>query len=274
MKVKKLLTLTATAILSLTLVACSTDNKSEEEKTSSSDKVITVGATANPHAEILNSAVKPLLEKEGYTLNVKVFNDYVLPNKALSEKSLDANFYQHIPYLEEYNKKNNDNLAYTVKVHLEPMGVYSEKVKSISELKDGAIVAVPNDPTNESRALKLLAKEGLIKVNDKEILTAKDITENKKNIEVKEMGAEQLPTTLKDVDLAVINSNYALQAKLNPTKDSIAIESKDSPYSNIIAVREDDKDSEKIKALDKAMTSPEVKKFIEEKYDGAIIPSF
>ena len=222
----------------------------------------------------MNEVVKPILEKEGYKLDVKVFNDYVLPNKGLTEKSLDANYFQHVPYLDEYNAKNKTDIVYTAKVHLEPMGVYSNSLKKVSDAKDGATVAVPNDATNESRALKLLAREGLIKVADKDLLTKNDITENPKNIEIKELAAEQLPTALKDVDLAVINSNYALEAKLNPTKDSIAIESTDSPYANILAVRKGDESSEKIKALTKALTSPEVKKYIEEKYNGAIIPSF
>lgn len=272
MKLKKVLILAAIAALSFTLVACG-GNK-DAGKSAGDDKTIVVGATPNPHAEILNEVVKPLLEKDGYKLEVKVFNDYVLPNKGLTEKSLDANFYQHSPYLDEYNKKNNTDLTYTVKVHLEPMGVYSDKVKNVNDVKEGALVAVPNDPTNESRALKLLAKEGLIKVADKEILTKNDITENPKKIVVKELAAEQLPTALKDVDLDVINSNYALEAKLNPLSDSIAIEAKDSPYSNILAVRSDNKEDEKIKALSKALTSPEVKKYIEDNYKGAIIPSF
>ena len=273
MKAKKFLTLTAVAVLSVGLVACGA-KKDSKEASGADDKTITVGATANPHAEILNNVVKPLLEKEGYTLNVKVFNDYILPNTALNDKSLDANFFQHVPYLEEFNKKNNTDLDYTVKVHLEPMGVYSKKVKSLSEVADKALVGVPNDPTNESRALKILAKEGLIKVADKELLTKNDITENTKNIEIKEIAAEQLPASLPDLDIAVINSNYALEAKLNPTKDSIALESTDSPYANIIAVRKDTKDSEKIKALDKAVNSPEVKKYIEDTYKGAIVPAF
>ncbi len=274
MKLKKLLTLAAVATVAFSLAACSSSKDKAENAKPDEAKVINIGASPNPHGEILTNVVKPLLEKEGYTLNVKLFNDYVLPNRALTDKSLDANFFQHVPYLDEYNKKNNTKIAYTVKVHLEPMGVYSDKVKSLKDVKEGAIVAVPNDPTNESRALKILAREGLIKVADKELLTKNDVTENPKKIEIKELAAEQLPTSLKDVSIAVINSNYALQAKLNPSKDAIAIEAKDSPYSNIIAVREEDKNSDKIKALDKAITSPEVKKYIEEKYKGAIIPSF
>lgn len=272
MKAKKLLSLAAIAVLSIGLVACGA--KKEAGKTGGDDKTILVGATANPHAEILNKVVKPLLEKDGYTLNVKVFNDYVLPNTALNDNSLDANYFQHEPYLKEFNSKNKTDLTYTVKVHLEPMGGYSKKIKKIAELKDNAIVGVPNDPTNESRALQLLAKEGLIKVADKELLTKNDITENKKNLVIKEIVAEQLPASLPDLDLAFINSNYALEAKLNPTKDSLIIESGDSPYSNLIAVKKENKDAEKIKALSKAVTSPEVKKFIEETYKGAIVPSF
>lgn len=277
MKAKKILSLAAVAVLSLGLVACgakSGDNSSTS-KSSSDEKVINIGATPSPHAEVLNEVVKPLLEKEGYTVNVKVFNDYVLPNKALNEGTLDANYFQHVPYLEEFNAQNNTKLTYTVKVHIEPMGVYSDKVKKVSDVKDGGIVAVPNDPTNESRALKILEKEGLIKLaTGKELLNKNDIVENPKNLEIKELAAEQLPSALKDVDLDVINANYALQAKLNPAKDSIALESADSPYANIIAIKPENKDSEKIKALNKAVTSPEVKKFIEEKYNGAVIPSF
>lgn len=269
MKVKKILALASVAILSLTLAACGANKEKAGD-----DKTIVVGASANPHAEILNNVVKPLLEKEGYKLDVKVFNDYVLPNKALSEKSLDANYFQHEPYLKEYNKKNKTDLVYTVKVHLEPMGIYSDKIKNLKDVKEGAVVAVPNDPTNESRALKLLAKEGLIKVADKELLTKNDIIENPKKLEIKELVAEQLPTALKDVDLDVINSNYALQAKLNPAKDALASESKDSPYSNLIVVRPDNKDSEKIKALSRIITSPEVKEYIENNFNGSIAPSF
>lgn len=272
MKAKKLLSLALVAVLSVGLVACGA--KKDSGKSQGDDKTIVVGATANPHAEILNKVVKPLLEKDGYKLEVKVFNDYVLPNTALLDNSLDANYYQHVPYLEEFNSKNKTDLTYTVKVHLEPMGAYSKKITKIADLKDKALIGVPNDPTNESRALQLLAKEGLIKVADKKLLTKNDITENKKNIVIKEIGAEQLPASLPDLDLAVINSNYAIEAKLNPTKDSIAIESSDSPYANIIAVKKENKDSEKIKALSKAVTSPEVKKFIEDTYKGAIVATF
>lgn len=275
MKAKKILTGVLIGFLTLGLVACGQKGGGNEEKKSAGDdKTIVVGATPNPHAEILQEAVKPLLEKEGYKLDVKIFNDYVLPNEGLNEGSLDANYFQHIPYLEETVKAKGYKLTYTAKVHIEPMAIYSEKIKDIKDVKDGATVTIPNDPTNGARAIKLLEKAGLIKVKDVELPTVNDITENSKNLNVKEMDAPQLPTTLKDVDLSVINSNFALEAKLNPLKDSLFIEDKDSPYANIIAVREDNKDTDKIKALSKAVNSPEVKKYIEEKYKGAIIPTF
>ncbi len=275
MKAKKLLTGVLIGVLTLGLVACGQKGGGNEEKKSAGDdKTIVVGATPNPHAEILQEAVKPLLEKEGYKLDVKIFNDYVLPNEGLNEGSLDANYFQHIPYLEETVKAKGYKLTYTSKVHIEPMAIYSEKIKDIKDVKDGATVTIPNDPTNGARAIKLLEKAGLIKAKDVELPTVNDITENSKNLNIKEMDAPQLPTTLKDVDLSVINSNFALEAKLNPLKDSLFIEDKDSPYANIIAVREDNKDTDKIKALSKAVNSPEVKKYIEEKYKGAIIPTF
>lgn len=276
MKIKKFLTLTLSVLVTASMIGCSANKDEEKEGTktaSKEDKVITIGATANPHAEILEE-VKPLLKEKGYDLNIKVFNDYVLPNTALEEGSLDANFFQHIPYLEETVKEKGYKLTHTAKVHIEPMGFYSDKLNDIKDITDGATIAVPNDPTNGARALKLLADNGVIKVKDAELITKNDITENPKNIKIKEMNAEQLPTVLKDVDGAVINTNYALNAKLNPLKDALALESKDSPYANILACREDNKDSEKIKVLSEALNSKEIKTFIEEKYQGSIIPAF
>lgn len=267
MKLKKLLGLTLVGVISASLfVGCS--KVSGEE-----DKTIKVGASPAPHAEILEVA-KPLLEEKGYKLEVVEFDDYVLPNTSLSEGELDANFFQHIPYLEEMNKEKDLKLTYTSKVHIEPMGVYSEKFDSLDDLKDGAKISVPNDATNEARALQLLAKNGVIEVADKELITAKDITKNPKNIEIVEVDAAQVPSTLQDVDFAVINTNFALNVNLNPTKDAIVIEASDSPYANILACREDNKDSEKIKALTEALTSDKVKSFIEEKYEGSIVPTF
>ena len=266
MKLKKLLSLTLAGVISASLlVGCS--NQSGEDKT------IKVGASTTPHAEILEVA-KPLLEKQGYSLEVVEFDDYVLPNTSLAEGDLDANYFQHIPYLEQMNSEKYLKLTYTAKVHIEPMGIYSEKHDSLDDLAEGAKIAVPNDATNEARALQLLAKNGIIEVADKELITAKDITKNPKNVEIVEVDAASVPSSLADVDFAVINTNYALNVNLNPTKDALAIESSDSPYVNILACREDNKDSEKVKALTEALNSKEVKSFIEEKYDGSIVPTF
>ena len=266
MKLKKLLGLTLSTVISASLfVGCS--------QTSEEDKTIKVGASPTPHAEILE-VVKPLLEEKGYKLEIVEFDDYVLPNTSLAEGELDANYFQHIPYLEETNKEKDLNLTYTAKVHIEPMGIYTEKHDSLDNIEEGAKIAVPNDATNEARALQLLADNGIIEVADKELITAKDITSNPKNIEIVEVDAAQVPSTLPDVDFAVINTNFALNAGLNPTKDALAIESNDSPYANILACREDNKDSDKIKALTEALTSDEVKTFIEEKYEGSIVPTF
>jgi D-methionine transport system substrate-binding protein len=236
-------------------------------------KVIKVGATPVPHAEILEQ-VKPILEKEGYTLEIVEFKDYVTPNTALSEGQIDANFFQHVPYLKKTIAEKKYDLDYTVKVHLEPMGLYSKKITKLDELKEGAKIAIPNDPTNAARALRVLEAAGLIKVKAGDLVTELDITENPKNLKVIELDSPQLPRTLDDVDAAVINTNFALEAGLNPTKDAIAIESKDSPYANVLAVRTADKNKPYIKALSKALNSPEIKKFIEDKYKGSIIPAF
>lgn len=236
-------------------------------------KTIIVGATPVPHAEILE-VVKPLVEKEGFKLEIKEFNDYTIPNLATEDGDLDANFFQHLPYLNEFNKNKGTHLVKTVGVHLEPMGVYSAKIKDLSELKNGDTVAIPNDPTNESRALDVLASAGLIKLNDNPLKTPLDIVENPKNLKFSEIEAAQIPRTLSDVTIAVINTNYALNAKLNPAKDALALESKDSPYTNYVVVKAGNENAPKIKALDKAINSAEVKKFIESKYEGAILPAF
>lgn len=237
--------------------------------------VLKVGATPVPHAEILN-VVKPLLEKEGIDLQIQEFTDYVQPNEALASGQLDANFFQHVPYLEDFAAKRNLPLTYTVKVHIEPMGVYSKKVTKLDDVAAGAVVAIPNDATNGGRALAVLAKAGLITLKDGVGVTAtvKDITANSKNLKITELDAAQLPRSLDDVALAVINSNFAMEAGLVPTKDSLFIESSDSPYANVLAVRKGDEQKDAIVKLGKALTSPEVKKFIEEKYQGAVVPAF
>ena len=236
---------------------------------------LSVAATPVPHAEILEF-VKPALAKEGVNLKVKVFTDYVQPNVQVAEKRLDANFFQHQPYLDEFNKSKGTNLVSVAAVHLEPLGAYSSKLKKLDELKDGATVVIPNDATNGGRALLLLDKAGLIKLKDsKNILsTPKDIVENKKNLKFRELEAATIPRVLTQVDLALINTNYALEAKLDPEKDALVIEGSDSPYVNILVARPDDKDSEDMKKLVAALHTPEVKAFILEKYKGAILPAF
>ena len=236
---------------------------------------LSVAASPVPHAEILEF-VKPALAKEGVNLKVKVFTDYVQPNVQVAEKRLDANFFQHQPYLDEFNKSKGTDLVSVAAVHLEPLGAYSSKYKKLDELKDGATVVIPNDATNGGRALLLLDKAGLIKLKDsKNILsTPKDIVENKKNLKFRELEAATIPRVLTQVDLALINTNYALEAKLNPEKDALVIEGSDSPYVNILVARPDDKDSEDMKKLVAALHTPEVKAFILEKYKGAILPAF
>jgi len=192
------------------------------------------------------------------------------------EKQLDANFFQHTPYLDQFNKDQNMDLVKVAGVHIEPFGAYSQKIKSVDELQDGASVAIPNDPSNGGRALALLDTNGLIKLKEGVGIngTVKDIVENKKNLQIKELEAAMLPRVLNEVDLALINTNYALEAKLSPMKDALFIEDKESPYVNILVARPDNKDSEAIQKLVKALNSEDVKNFINEKYQGAIVPAF
>ena len=238
------------------------------------DKKIIIGVTPFPHKDIMLIA-KPLLEKEGYTLEIKEFTDYVQPNVNLAEKYLTANFFQHIPYLDNMVQERKMPLTWVAKVHIEPLGLYSKKIKTLDELKKGSTIAVPNDPTNGARALRLLEKHGLFKFKDGELITARDVTENPREIKLIELEAAQLPRTLVDVTASVINTNFASEAGLIPSRDAIIIEDKDSPYANIIVVREEDKDSPAVKALVKAVQSPEVKAFIEKELEPrGIVPAF
>lgn len=238
-------------------------------------ETLTVAATPVPHAEILEF-VKPALAKEGVDLKIKVFTDYIQPNVQVAEKRLDANFFQHQPYLDEFNKAKGTNLVAVTGVHLEPLGAYSSKIKDLKDLPSGANVVIPNDATNGGRALLLLAKAGLITLKDpKNILsTVKDIAENPKDLKIRELEAATIPRVLTQVDLALINTNYALEAKLDPSKDALVIEGNDSPYVNILVSRADNKDSDAMQKLAAALHSPEVKKFITEKYKGAVLPAF
>ncbi|MAD41259.1 MAG: methionine ABC transporter substrate-binding protein [Arcobacter sp.] len=273
---KNILKFTIAGALALGITACTDtkeSKKSVDEKVEAKQTTIKIGATPVPHVEILE-AVKPLLKAKGYDLEIVEFTDYVTPNIAVNEGELDANFFQHLPYLTEFNKNKNTNLVKTVNVHLEPMGLYSNKIKALSELKDGATIAVPNDPTNESRALDILVKEGLLKFKDVDFKTVVDIVENPKNLKIEELDAPQLPRVLDEVDAAIINTNYALAADLNPLKDALVIESKDSPYANIVVVKKGNENKEYIKALDEVINSSEIKKFIREKYQGSIVEAF
>ena len=236
---------------------------------------LNVAATAVPHAELLEF-VKPKLAEQGVTLNVKVFTDYVQPNIQVAEKRLDANFFQHQPYLDEFNKGKGTELVSVAGVHVEPFGAYSSKLKSLDELPKGANVVIPNDATNGGRALLLLDKAGVISLKEGAGITAtlKDIADNPKGIKVRELEAATLPRVPTQVDLALINTNYALEAKLNPTEDALVIEGSDSPYVNILVARPDNKDSEAMQKLAAALHSEEVRQFVTEKYQGAVVPAF
>ncbi|MGN8105217.1 MetQ/NlpA family ABC transporter substrate-binding protein [uncultured Pseudomonas sp.] len=236
---------------------------------------LVVAATPIPHAEILE-LIKPTLAKEGVDLQIKVFTDYVQPNVQVAEKRLDANYFQTLPYLENFNKGKGTNLITVVGVHVEPFGGYSKKIKKIEDLKDGATVAIPNEGSNSGRALLLLQKAGVITLKDptNALATPKDIASNPKNLKFKELESALLPRVLDQVDLDLINTNYALEAGLNPAKDALIIEDAKSPYVNFLVARPDNKDSDAIQKLAKALTSPEVKAFIAKKYNGAVVPAF
>ena len=243
--------------------------------TAASAEQLSVAATPVPHAELLEF-VKPALAEQGVELDVKVFTDYVQPNIQVDQKRMDANFFQHQPYLDEFNDGRGTNLVTVTGVHVEPFGAYSSKIESLDELKEGAVVAIPNDPTNGGRALLLLQKAGLITLKDESKITAtpRDIADNPKDLDFKELEAATLPRILNQVDLALINTNYALEAGLNPSEDALVIEGSESPYVNILVARPDNKDSEAMRKLANALKSDAVKDFIMEKYEGAVVPAF
>ncbi|KAA6475254.1 methionine ABC transporter substrate-binding lipoprotein MetQ [Bacillus swezeyi] len=267
--------LTALFIIFAGVLAACGSSSSEGDKDS---KVITVGATPTPHAEILEEA-KPILKEKGYELKIEKFTDYKLINKALVSKDLDANYFQHVPYLEQEMKENKDyDLVNVGAVHLEPFGIYSKKYKSLNDLPDGATIIMSNNAAEQGRMLAMLEKAGLIKLKsgiDKVDATVKDITENKKNLDIKNNVAPEMTAKAyenNEADAVFINVNYAIQNKLNPKEDSIELESpKDNPYANIIAVRKGDEDSDKVKALLEVLRSDDIKKFIDEKYKGSVI---
>ena len=251
-----------------------------EETTASSGELqkIVVGASPAPHAEILKAA-NDVLKEKGYELEIKEYVDYIQPNLALESGDLDANYFQHLPYLESFNKENGTNLVSAGAIHYEPFGIYAGKTTSLGELQDGATIAVPNDTTNEARALLLLEAQGLIKLKEDAGLTAtkNDIVENPKNLQLYEVEAAQLPRVIGDVDVAVINGNYAIEAGYK-VSDALAVEASDSlaatTYGNVVAVRAGEENDPAIQALIEALTSDEVKAFIESTYDGAVVPLF
>ncbi|WP_077610567.1 MetQ/NlpA family ABC transporter substrate-binding protein [Clostridium sp. Marseille-P2415] len=260
--------------------AATAEGTKAEETTAAAGELekIVVGATPAPHAEILNAA-KEILKEQGYDLVVKEYTDYVQPNLALESGDLDANYFQHKPYLDQFNEEKGTNLVSAAAIHYEPFGIYAGKTDSLDKLADGAQIAVPNDVSNEARALLLLADNGLIELKEGVELeaTKNDIVKNDRNFKIVEVEAAQLPRSLGDVDIAVINGNYAIEAGLK-VSDALAVEDAQSAaatkYSNIVAVRSGEETSEKTKALVQALSSDTVKKFIEDTYDGAVVPSF
>lgn len=276
---KKIALILILALSVFALAACGGGENQDTKNESKSDtKVLKIGASTVPHAEILEF-VKPMLAKEGIDLQITEYTDYVIPNTAVESHELDANYFQHAPYMEKFNKENGTHLVSAVAVHYEPMGIYAGKTKSLDKLAEGATIAVPNDPTNEARALLLLQQEGIIKIKDGVGLdaTPNDIADNPKKIKFFEAEAAAVARSIQDVDFAIINGNYALEAGLK-VSDALAVEKADSEaaktFANIVAVYDGDQDRPEIKALVKALTSDETKKFIEDKYEGAVVPVF
>ena len=294
---KKLISATLAASLALSLAACGSSASSTEaastESTAASSKAaestaetselagttLKVAASPTPHAEILNVA-KDILAEQGITLEVVEFSDYVQPNLVTESGEVDANYFQHTPYLESFNEENGTHLVSVGAIHYEPFGIYPGKSNDLANIADGATIAVPNDTTNEARALQLLAAQGLITVRDGAGLTAtvNDITENPHNLQIEEIEAAQLPRTVQDVDFAVINGNYAMEAGFSVGKDALATEDASSEaaqtYANVLVVKEGNENNPAIQALLKALQSDEVKNYIDQTYDGAVVAIF
>ena len=281
---KKFVTIALTAALSVGLLAgCGSGSNDANNKADANadaeDKVITVAASPSPHAEILAVAGE-VLAAEGYELQVTEFTDYVQPNNVVENGEIDANYFQHQPYLTDFNAENGTHLVSVAAVHYEPFGIYSNKHASLDEIADGAVISVPNDTTNEARALQLLQAQGIITLKEDAGLAAtkQDIVENPYNVDIQEVEAAALPPTLDSADFAVINGNYAIPAGLNVAQDALACEDAASEaaqtFANILVVKEGNEDSEKIQALVKALTSDEVKTFINDTYEGAVVPIF
>lgn len=262
------------SLLLLIFILCSLVLSGCGEK-ESKESVLTIGASPVPHAQILE-LIEDDLKAEGIELKIIEFTDYVTPNMALADGEIDANFFQHKPYMDDFAKENELDLASLFAVHVEPLGFYSEKLDDIKDLKDGSTIAIPNDPTNCGRALILLENNGFIKLKAEAGLAAteKDIAQNPKNLKFKALEAAQLPRVLRDFDGAVINGNFALDAGLTPTKDALILEDGNSPYANIIAVRKGNENDPRFKTLIEVLKSEKVKKYIEENYNGGVVPAF
>ncbi|MES9736410.1 MetQ/NlpA family ABC transporter substrate-binding protein [Peribacillus frigoritolerans] len=275
---KKFLGFALILVLSIALAACGSEKDKSGSDTEKESKKIVVGASNVPHAEILEKA-KPLLKEKGIDLEIETFQDYVLPNKALNDKELDANYFQHIPYLEGQIKENGYDFVNAGGIHIEPIALYSQKYKSIDKLPEGATIIMSSSVADHGRALSLLEKNGLITLKegiDKTTATTKDIVENKKNLKFDaDYEAALLPKIYEsgEGDAVLINSNYAIDAGLNPLKDSIAIEDSESPYVNVIAVNKGDENKEAIKALVEVLHSKEIQDFILKEYKGAVVPA-
>lgn len=282
---KRIVNLALALVVALGITSCAKKEENKLSETSNSTKVtesslkednkIKIGVSPVPHEEIIE-ALKDQFKEKGLDVEIVAFDDYVQPNLALAQGDLDCNYFQHQPYLDSFSKEHDLKLKSVGAVHIEPMGFYSDKIKSLDELQEGDEVIIPNDPSNGARALLLLEKNGLIKLKDSTNLnsTEKDIAENKKNLKFTAVDAATIPNVYKDAKGAVINSNFALGAGLTPGVDSIVIEDKDSPYANIVVVKEGDENKEKFKVLMEVLQSDDCKKFIEEKYKGSIHPSF
>ena len=273
---KKILALALAGVLVVGALTGCGSSKSESSEKKTDDKKITVAASATPHAEILEEA-KTLLKDKGYELEVKVFDDYVQPNNVVESGEFDANYFQHVPYLEQFNEEKGTHLVVAGKIHYEPFGIYPGTKKDLKDIAKGDKIAVPNDTTNEARALLLLQDNGIIKLKDGAGIkaTVNDIEENPNNIEIVELEAAQVPRVVNEVAYVVLNGNYALEANYTVKKDALAYEKSDSEaaktYVNVIAVKEGNENSKKIKALVEVLKSDSIKKFIDEKYDGAVI---
>jgi len=264
----------AAAVLAVGVAACGDDSKPAG---SDSSKPLVVGASPVPHAEILNYIAKDLAPKAGLKLEVKEFTDYVLPNTALVDHQLDANYFQTPAYLADQEQARGFKAVSIVGVHIEPLGIYSKQVKDLASIPAGAQVAIPNDATNEARALRLLAANQLLtlKEGSGETATVRDIAANPKNLKFAEVEAAQTPRALDDADLAVINGNYALEADLTPSKDALALEqAENNPNQNILVTLPEERNDPRVKKLAQLLTSPEVKQFIDSKYRGAVLPAF